>query len=581
MVVMLPQDGAKNSAANDFRRARRQAALQQIMAYVTGRSIDLLSFDDVYQKLKLEGMSDRGRQEIRLDAIVGSVGRYKDFTRSFLPLKDSDEARWIGVDEAMTGISGVPPIEVCQIGEAYFVVDGNHRVSVARQQGLTYIEAFVVEYKTKVPLEVHDDLKDLTIKEEYATFLDRTRLDKIRPEANLQMTLPGNYWELQTHIEAHHYLVDQEQGQEMPYEEATGHWYDTVYLPVIYAIREQGILRDFPKRTETDLYLWIFRHRAGLEEKLGWHIGLDVAAADLATEQGQTAQRLAARVEQKLHKALVPDQLEVGPAPGRWRQERAPVRRYNQLFNDILVPLSGNDDCWLALDSALEIARLEEGQIFGLHVVSSEADLNNEAARALQAEFDQRCQTAGIPGRLPIEEGKLVSKICDRARWADLIVMYPADPPGSQLRSRLASNSRNVIFGSPRPILTVPGAIARPNRILLAYDDGPKAREGLYVAAHMAIQWGVWLAVLTVIEDEADTNKLAQARDYLDSQGVTATYLPAQGDVAETIFTTADQQDSDLIVIGGYGVRPVRQAVLGSKVDRIVREARRPVLICR
>ena len=213
---MLPQDGMQNSAARDFRRARRQAALQRIMARVTGRSADLLSFDDVYQSLKLEGMSDRGRQEIPLDAIVGSVGRYSDFTRSFLPLNDSDEARWVGVDRAMTGLSGVPPIEVRQIGEAYFVVDGNHRVSVARQQGLSYIEAFVVEYKTKVPLGVHDDLKDLTIKEEYATFLDRTRLDKVRPEANLQMTIPGNYWELQTQIEAHRYLMDQEQGQEVP-----------------------------------------------------------------------------------------------------------------------------------------------------------------------------------------------------------------------------------------------------------------------------------------------------------------------------------------------------------------------------
>ena len=257
------------------------------------------------------------------------------------------------------------------------------------------------------------------------------------------------------------------------------------------------------------------------------------------------------------------------------------MRRYNQLFNDILVPLSGNDGCWPSLDSALEIARLEEGQIFGLHVVSPAASRDDDAAQAVQAEFERRCQTTEIRGRLSIEKGKLVSKICDRARWADLIVMHPADPPGSQLRSRLASNSRNVIFGSPRPVLIVPGPVFKPERVLLAYDDGPKAREALYVAAHMAIQWGVWLAVLTVIEDEADTGKLAQARNYLDAQGVTATYLPAQSDVVDAIFDTADQQDSDLIVIGGYGVRPVRQAVLGSKVDRIVREARRPVLICR
>jgi nucleotide-binding universal stress UspA family protein len=159
--------------------------------------------------------------------------------------------------------------------------------------------------------------------------------------------------------------------------------------------------------------------------------------------------------------------------------------------------------------------------------------------------------------------------------------MYPANPPGSKLASRLTSGSRNVIYGSCRPVLTVPGPAARLERVLLAYDGSPKAQEGLYVAAYLAGRWGVWLVVTTIIETEADTGKLAEARRYLASHEVTATYVPGQGDVTEAILRIATQQASDLIIIGGYGVRAYREAILGSKVDRILREAKRPVLICR
>jgi nucleotide-binding universal stress UspA family protein len=116
---------------------------------------------------------------------------------------------------------------------------------------------------------------------------------------------------------------------------------------------------------------------------------------------------------------------------------------------------------------------------------------------------------------------------------------------------------------------------------LLAYDGSPKAREGLYVAAYLAGQWGGWLVVTTVVETETDTNKLAEAHRYLAARGVTATYVPGQGDVAESILSTATQQASDLIIMGGYGIRAYREAILGSKVDRILREAKRPVLVCR
>jgi hypothetical protein len=234
------------SAVYDFRRARRQAQLEQVMARLTGASTELLNYEDVRQKLKGSRITSRGLQDIPIDAIIGSVGRYTDFTRSFLPRQDEDQTRWARVERAMSNLVGLPPVEVYQIGKVYFVMDGNHRVSVAKQLGATHIEAYVTECHTKVPLSPDVQPQDLIVKAEYAEFLERTHLDELRPDVDLSMSLPGKYRELEEHISVHRYFMGIEQNQEIPYEEAVAHWYDTVYLPVVQMIRENGILRDFP-----------------------------------------------------------------------------------------------------------------------------------------------------------------------------------------------------------------------------------------------------------------------------------------------------------------------------------------------
>ena len=148
-------------AIGDFRRARQQAAMESIMARLRGQSVDLLSYDEVRRSLGgVEGTTHK-LEDIPLDAIVGSVGRYTDFTRSFLPKKNSDEERWARVKIAVEDMVGVPPIEVYAIDGSYFVRDGNHRVSVARQVGATTIQAYVTPVYGKVPLGVATQADEL------------------------------------------------------------------------------------------------------------------------------------------------------------------------------------------------------------------------------------------------------------------------------------------------------------------------------------------------------------------------------------------------------------------------------------
>ena len=565
-------------AVQDFRRARRRAKLEQIMARLTGKSADLFSYEEVRQRLKASHLEAQELKEIPLDAIVGSVGRYTDFTRSFLPRQDSDEARWAGVKRAVGSLRGLPPIKVYQIGETFFVLDGNHRVSVARQIGATHIQAYVTHFHTKVPLSPDDQPDDLILKAEYVDFLEHTHLDELRPEADLRMTLPGRYQALEEHIEVHRYFMGLEREREIPYPEAVAHWYDEVYLPVAQVVRERGILRDFPGRTETDLYLWISEYRAALEGELEREIEPGAAADDMAAQYSPRPGRVVARVGEKLLDAVTPDQLEAGPTPGAWRI----ARREEHLFTDILVPVSGEESGWHALEQAVEVARREGAQLYGLHVLPLETQREGEAAEAVRAEFDRRCEAAGVPGKLALAVGQVPRRICERARWADLVVVNLAYPPPSQPLAKLGSGFRTVIRRCARPVLAVPGAASPLSHALLAYDGSSKAEEALFVATYLAGRWHIPLTVVTVMESgRATPETQVRARTYLETRGIQAVFVQESGTVPEVILQMAETQQSDLIVMGGYGHSPVLEVVLGSAVDQILRQSRKPVLVCR
>lgn len=565
----------------DFHRARRQAVMERILASLSGRSVDLLSYDDVLSKLKEQGRSSRGLRDIPLDAIVGSVGRYSDFSRSFLPRRDEALHRWTRVQMAMNDLAGVPAIEVYQIGDAYFVLDGNHRVSVARQMGSTHIQALVTEIKTKVPLTADVTPDELILMAEYADFLNETGIDGLRPGCDLTVTVPGQYRVLKEHIDVHRYFMGLDLKRDVPYAEAVTHWYDTVYLPVVTVIRSRGILRDFPGRTETDLYVFVMEHRAALQEEMGWSmIPYAAAATDLAERRG--GWHRVSRLGERLLDAVMPDELESGPASGRWRAERSADERPAQLFNHILVPVSGEVNGWVALEQAAVLARREGSLLLGLHVVPTPQERDAEPARAMQAEFNRRCEVEHVQGELAIAVGGVAQVICDRSRWSDIVVVNLAHPPTPQPVARLRSGFRTLIRRCAIPILAVPRQATPLTRALLAYDGSPKSDEALFLAAYLAGRWNIGLTVLTVIESErASSETLDRAREYLAARRAAARFVAETGEVGEAILRAAGAEQSELIIMGGYGFSPVLELMMGSSVDHVLSEAEVPILICR
>lgn len=270
-------------ADEKFNDAQRKAFIQDILATLTRwkSASSLLSYEEIRARLKTLEERPRGIQLIPIDQIVGSVGRYRDFTREFLPRRGADRERWKRLDVAINRLQDIPPIEVYKIGDVYFVKDGNHRVSVARANGFTHIEAVVTEIRTHVPFTPDMDPNEFILHEEYAQFLEHTHLDTLRPEQNIVFSTPGRYDELLEHISVHRYYLGIEQNREIPYEEAVTSWYDNVYKPAVEVIRRRGILRHFPGRTEADLYVWVMKYLHYLREEYGDQASIEQAATEL------------------------------------------------------------------------------------------------------------------------------------------------------------------------------------------------------------------------------------------------------------------------------------------------------------
>jgi len=257
-------------AAERYQRTQSKPLIRHLLRLFSQQPDDtLLSFDQVHELLRGRAEIDRGTQAIEISRIIGSVGRYRDFDRAFLPLEGANAERWKRLDIAMNELRNLPPIDVYQIGEVYFVRDGNHRVSVAKANGLDSIEAHVTEIPSVVPLTSETDVDDLIIKVEFARFLRQTQLDETRPQQKIELTEPGRYDILLEHIEVHRYYLGLDWGREPALSEAAASWYDTVYLPVIQGIQESGVLGEFPRRTEADLYIWVAYHRERLKKRYG------------------------------------------------------------------------------------------------------------------------------------------------------------------------------------------------------------------------------------------------------------------------------------------------------------------------
>lgn len=285
--------------------------VRDLVAILRRQPNELLPFEWIRHLAPL-GEHSLGVVPIEVAHIIGSVDRYREFDRHYLPKEKHLDERWIGVRSAQLQGKELPPIQVYKVGELYFVKDGNHRVSVARRQGQAYIDAHVIELNVTVPPEESDTLVDLIIKGEYAQFLRATSLDLLMPgHREILFTTPGRYDKLLEHIRTRQYFLDRKPERAglppVTWEEAVVSWYTRLYVRIVENLELHHVMFRFPGRTEADLYLWIMDHRYFLTQKYGHDVGSEEATRDFRKHYAPPAyKRLGQRVQLLLRGKLDP-----------------------------------------------------------------------------------------------------------------------------------------------------------------------------------------------------------------------------------------------------------------------------------
>jgi len=282
-----PSELLTNYARQDFARAYRKSFWRSVISFLGKSDNNLLPFDEVVKRIPFKGQSYIGMKQIETEKIIGSVSRFQEFDRAFLPRQTHTRERWESIDQAYYKDVILPPIDVYQIGDIYFVKDGNHRVSVARERGQAYMDAFVVKISIPGTLDKNTNIDRLVLEQEYFGFIEHTRLNELAPKEDFHFSIPGQVDKLINHISVHRWFMGEKLKRPVGEDEAVLGWLNDVYLPLIRIIRKYNILKEFPQRTETDLYLWIIEHRWFMVEEQHRKISLEVAARHYAQKFSQ------------------------------------------------------------------------------------------------------------------------------------------------------------------------------------------------------------------------------------------------------------------------------------------------------
>jgi len=257
-------------AQEDFLRARRRQMLARAGRVLTRERGDvdvILPFDEVVAALGRVGERSLGLQVVAVDTIVGTTDRLSGFDRQFRPTSGRVRGRWERIAAAMHRGEPMPPISLYRVGEAHFVRDGHHRVSVARSLGWRVMDARVTEVRTRVGAGRDLRLSDLPLKSHERLFHERVPLSPERAE-RIVLSEPVNYGALAEGVEAWGFRQMQELGALLSRAEVAEQWFDNEFEPVVELLRGAGLLGG--AGTEADAYHRLACRRYELTRSWDW-----------------------------------------------------------------------------------------------------------------------------------------------------------------------------------------------------------------------------------------------------------------------------------------------------------------------
>ena len=207
---------------------------------------------------------DHGVKTIDLDHIIGSVGKYHDFDSHFRPKKHVSGKRFLDIKKAMREGKNLLPIQLYQIRDDYYVLDGNHRVAAAKELGRFDIQAKVVEL-----LSAKNTMENLLYIERKKFYKETGLPEKI------DLTEVGKYNFLEKQIKKHKNHLTNISGRETEFKKAAQDWYNTIYTPLATIINNGSLIKYFPQRNVADLYTYIAYHHWERTSSRRYGIGID------------------------------------------------------------------------------------------------------------------------------------------------------------------------------------------------------------------------------------------------------------------------------------------------------------------
>ena len=221
---------------------------------------DLLDLGDVERRLRPFARRYLGVRAIPLEHVVGTDSRVGAFSRRFQPRHEFSRERLRSLEAGFPD-GGFPAIVAVKLGDTYFVIDGHHRVALARRRGAATIDADVTEFVARVPLPAGADMVEVVLRELERVFLEESGLADARRGARLSASRPALYLELLENLQVHGYHLMREQGRVLSKAEIAADWYDRIYSPVIAAIDRDRLGSEHRDAPDADLFLLLHMRR--------------------------------------------------------------------------------------------------------------------------------------------------------------------------------------------------------------------------------------------------------------------------------------------------------------------------------
>ena len=273
---------------------------------IMNHSDSLLPLAEVTERLRVTRHGYVGVRSIPLDKIIGSVDRASEFDRDFHPQRRDSDARMRKLEVAFPN-GDFPAISVFEVGGAYFVSDGHHRVALAHRRGQEFIEAEVVQLATNYRLSPDVDIPQLVHTELRRMVMEESGLQEVRPDLDVSFSNPAGYLELLETIKAHGWDLARCLGRLPSPEELGTSWLTEVYQPGLRALHEAGLSCPHEDATEADSFLWLYQRRRAL-----WMRGSRATYRD-AVYDIRHARKLSRRERRALRRAAA--RLETVQAP--------------------------------------------------------------------------------------------------------------------------------------------------------------------------------------------------------------------------------------------------------------------------